>query len=255
MMFLLALKWFAIAVVVVLCALLAAGTAIALAILCESGLYHLRRYRAQRALIRVHALKKNFASAIAVPSMNNPLMRGLSIPLGRFEKAVETLDRRTASLEDDNVARRGPHTRSEWRRLRKDVQTVLRRGKQLLYFIEAPDARDGVWPFVDDYSKIYADENYAEQATERNSVPASAQNYSQRRHRNWGVGRGALDEDVMPSQEERRQAQVANLRDEPKIALLQPAARQNADVVCIGTYDKTGKVIPFRRPVTVNKKA
>jgi hypothetical protein len=69
-------------------------------------------------------------------------------------------------------------------------------------------------------------------------------------HRNWAVNRGALDEDVMPSAEERRQAQLAAVALQPEVTVLKPAASK-ADGTA-GLYDKTGKVLPFKRPAKID---
>jgi hypothetical protein len=221
----------------------------------------LSRYRTLKALGRVHALKAKFARAIATPDRNNPLMRGMSIPLTRFDTAVETLDRRAESLQHDNDVRRGPHARREWRHLRKDVKAVLRRGNQLDYFTQAPDARDGIWPFAAAYTDIYADNNYAGRepfAGTTNTFTGQVnegvlQPERRRGHRNWAVNRGALDEDVMPSAEERRQAQLAAVTDRPGVTVLKPAAGK-ADSTA-GVYDQKGKVLPFKHRGTIDLKA
>jgi hypothetical protein len=187
-------------------------------------------------------------------------MRGMSIPLSRFDAAVATLARRAESLQHDNDVRRGPHSRKEWRHLRKDVKAVLRRGRQLDYFTQAPDARDGIWPFAADCSAIYADNNYAGRdpfAGTTNTFTGQVNGgivppHLRRGHRNWAVNRGALDEDVMPSAEERRQAQLALVADQGKIAILQPAVKTpSAD----GVYDNKGKILPFKRRGTIDVKA
>lgn len=261
MIILLTLKWLAIAVGCVVALIAALAAAFVLAVLADHFAYKLSRHRTLKALDSVRALKAKFARAISQPDRNNPLMRGFSIPLSRFDAAVETLDRRTESLEDDNVARLGPHTRSEWRHLRKDVKRILSRGKQLDYFMEAHDARDGIWPFVADHMAIYADNNYEGRQPERvggaspfseDLTPAPSTVRLQRSGRNFGVGMGALDEDVMPSAEERRQALAAALADEPVVTVLKPAMRQPA---VEGVYDRTGKVLPFKRPGRVSIKA
>lgn len=260
MIILQALKWAAI-VVVALCGTIAA--VIAVYLLCALGehlLYSLSRHRTLKALAKVHALKAKFALAIKTPDRNNPLMRGLSIPLTRFDAAVATLDRRAESLQSDNDVRHGPHARREWRHLRKDVKAVLRRGKQLDYFTEAPDARDGIWPFTADYSAIYAENNYAGRepfAGTKNiftgaghaNAAASCPHRIQG-HRNWAVNRGALDEDIMPSFEERRQAQLAAVALQPEVTVLKPATSKSDATA--GVYDKTGKVLPFKRPAKID---
>ena len=257
------LKWTAI-VVVVICGTIAA--VIAVYLLCALGehlLYALSRHRTLKALAKVQALKAKFALAIKTPDRNNPLMRGMSIPLTRFDTAVATLERRVESLQNDNDVRHGPHARKEWRHLRKDVKAVLRRGKQLDYFTEAPDARDGIWPFTADHTAIYAENNYAGRepfagtasvftGTVQAMSHASASHH-RRGHRNFAVNRGALDEDVMPSAEERRQAQLAAVAELPSVAVLKPVARKADETA--GVYDKTGKVLPFKRPGKIDVKA
>lgn len=254
------LKWLAItagcaiAVVPVLLAI----AVWALLILAESWHYKLSRYRALKALEDVRALKARFATAISAPGLSNPLMRGFSIQLTRFEKALATLETRVEALEHANDVRHGPHARSEWKYLRREVKRVVRRGKQLEYYLEAPDARDGVWPFIEDHTAIYADNNYERLGTSPAPVPAPAPGPArlthrpQRAHRNFGIGRGALDEDVMPSLEERRQAQAAALADNPSVTVLQPVVRSQ---VAVGVYDKNGVVVPFRRPHKIDVKA
>lgn len=252
------LKWLAItagAAIAVVPVLLAIAVW-ALLILAESWRYKLSRYRALKALEDVRALKARFAAAISATGLSNPLMRGFSIPLTRFEKALATLETRVEALEHANDVRHGPHARSEWKFLRRDVKRVVRRGKQLEYYLEAPDARDGVWPFVEDHTAIYADNNY--ERLEPSPAPAPALSPArlthrpQRAHRNFGIGRGALDEEVMPSLEERRQAQAAALADNPSVTVLQPAVRSQ---VAVGVYDKNGVVVPFRRPHKIDVKA
>lgn len=254
------LKW-ALIVVLAICGTIAAVVAAFLLFaLAEHLLYTLSRYRTLKALEKVHALKAKFAAAIATPDRNNPLMRGLSIPLSRFDAAVATLARRAESLQHNNDVRQGPHARKEWRYLRKDVKAVLRRGRQLDYFTQAPDARDGIWPFAADYSAIYADENYAGRepyAGTTNIFTGEANSgivppHLRRGHRNWAVNRGALDEDVMPSAEERRQAQMASVADIPGVTVLKTAAKTETPA---GIYDKTGKVLPFERRRRVDVKA
>lgn len=256
------LKW-ALIVVLAICGTIAAVVAAFLLFaLAEHLLYTLSRYRTLKALEKVHALKAKFAAAIADRNspMNTLLMRGLSIPLSRFDAAVATLARRTESLQHNNDVRQGPHARKEWRYLRKDVKTVLRRGKQLDYFTQAPDARDGVWPFTADYSAIYADDNYAGRepfAGTTNTFTGAVNSgivppHLRRGHRNWAVNRGALDEDVMPSAEERRQAQIVAVSDIPGVTVLKPAAKTETPG---GIYDKTGKVLPFERRRRVDIKA
>lgn len=257
------LKWLAITAGAAIAAVpvLLAIAVWALLILAESWHYKLSRYRALKALEDVRALKAKFAKAISTPGLSNPLMRGFSIPLTRFEKALATLESRVEALEHANDVRHGPHARSEWKYLRRDVKRVVRRGKQLQYYLEAPDARDGVWPFVDDHTAIYADNNYEGREPKRvladspAAAPAPAARLThrpQRAHRNFGIGRGALDEDVMPSLEERRQAQIAALADNPSVTVLQPVVRSQ---VAVGVYDKTGQVVPFRRPHKIDVKA
>lgn len=232
----------------------------ALLILAENWRYKLSRYRTYVAMERLRALKATFAAAIATPSLSNPLMRGFSLPLNRFEKALATLEERVAALEHANDMRHGPHARSEWKHLRRDVKRVARRGKQLEYYLEAPDARDGVWPFVEDHSAVYALTNYAGREPERSGIfdaPAQTRlaqrpQSTHRSRRNFGVARGALDEDVMPSLEERLQAQAAALADQPSVTVLKPATRAQ---IAVGVYDKSGRVIPFRRPHKVDVKA
>ncbi len=259
-------KWAAIAVcsvIAVLAALILLAIAVwALMVLTEHWRYRLSRHRTLKAKEKVHALKAKFAGAISSPGRGNPLMRGFSIPLSRFEKAVETLDKRFESLQHANDVRHGPYTRSEWKHLRRDVKRVLRRGKQLEYFLEAPDARDGIWPFVEGHSAIYADHNYEGRQPERigesspftdepASSPARVPVRPRRAQRNFGVGRGALDENVVPSLEERRQAQVSQA-EQGVVTVLKPAQRKpRVD----GFYDKTGKVLPFRRPASLDIKA
>lgn len=261
MFILTALNWAAIAALAVICVLMAAIAVIALFILGEQALYRLSRRRTLRTLGKVEALQAEFARAIGKPGITNPLMRGFSLPLSRFDAAVKTLKQRAESLEDDNVARRGPYTRSEWRHLRRDVKAVLRRGRQLDHYRQAPDARDGIWPFAADYAAIYADDNYAgrEPAT-TSAFAAGAEAFPRwqptpRRsaHRNWAVNRGALDEDVMPSQEERRQAQAAAFADQPAVAVFRPAVPNAAEP---GVYNRTGKVISLaERRNRINVKA
>lgn len=260
------LKWLAITVggAIAILPILLAIAVWAFLILAESWRYKLSRYRTYVAMERLRALKTTFAAAIATPSLSNPLMRGFSLPLSRFEKALATLEERVAALEHANDVRHGPHARSEWKHLRRDVKRVARQGKQLEYYLEAPDARDGVWPFVEDHSAIYAENNYEGREPKRvlagspanteASAPAPVRptHRSPRGHRNFGIARGALDEDVMPSLEERRQAQAAALADNPSVTVLKPVVRSQ---VAVGVYDKTGKVVPFRRPHKVDLKA
>lgn len=263
MMILQALIWFAIGVGVVVGTIAAAIAAYLLCALGEHLLYTLSRHRTLKALTKVQALKAKFALAIKSPDRNNPLMRGMSIPLTRFDTAVATLERRIESLQHDNDVRHGPHARKEWRHLRKDLKAVLRRGKQLDYFTEAPDARDGIWPFTADHTAIYAENNYAgrEPFAGTTSVFTGAVQamsnapapHHRRGHRNWAVNRGALDEDVMPSAEERRQAQLAAVAHQPGVTVLNPAAKKFDGAA--GVYDKTGKVLPFKRPGTIDIKA
>lgn len=257
------LKWAAIVVIAI------GGTiaaVIAVYLLCALGehlLYSLSRHRTLKALAKVHALKVKFANAIATPDRNNPLMRGLSIPLTRFDSAVATLDRRAELLQNDNDVRHGPHTRSEWRHLRKDAKAVLRRGRKLDYFTEAPDARDGIWPFTADYSAIYAENNYTGREPfagttnvftgAAHASAAASSPHHRRGHRNWAVNRGALDEDVMPSAEERRHAQLAVVAHQPGVTVLKPAPK-NFDGTA-GVYDKTGKVLAFTRPGKIDVRA
>ncbi len=255
MIILIGLKWTAIVVCSIVCLILVLIGLFALAVLTEQLLYKLSRYRTLRALGKVHALKAKFANAIQATDLSNPLMRGFSIPLSRFDRAVERLAHRSESLEADNDKRRGPHTRREWRHLRRDVKAVLRRGKQLDYFTEAADARDGVWPFVADYSAIYADENYAGRnpysgvtsvfagQAELLEPPPTARRPL--RNRNWGVGGGAMDEEVMPSAAERSQAQAALLQQVPGVTVLRPAAAK-ADSPA-GIYDAKARIIPFKK--------
>ncbi len=256
------LKW-AVIVVLAICGTIAAVVAAFLLFaLAEHLLYTLSRHRTLKALEKVHALKAKFALAIATADRNNPLMRGMSIPLSRFDTAVATLARRAESLQHDNDVRRGPHSRKEWRHLRKDVKAVLRRGRQLDYFTQAPDARDGIWPFAADYSAIYADDNYAGRdpfAGTTNTFTGEVNSgivppHLRRGHRNWAVNRGALDEDVMPSAEERRQAQLAMVAYQGNVAVLKPSAGK-PDSTTAGVYDNTGKILPFKRRGTINVKA
>jgi hypothetical protein len=254
------LKWLAITAGAAIAAVpvLLAIAVWALLILAESWHYKLSRYRALKALEDVRALKARFAKAISAPGLSNPLMRGFSIPLTRFEKALATLESRVEALEHANDVRHGPHARSEWKYLRRDVKRVVRRGKQLEYYLEAPDARDGIWPFVDDHAAIYADNNYERFVPSPVPVPVPAAGPARlthrphHAHRNFGIGRGALDEDVMPSLEERRQAQAAVLADNPSVTVLQPVVRSQ---VAVGVYDKNGVVVPFRRPHKIDVKA
>jgi hypothetical protein len=261
MIILQALMWGLLAILAV-CGTIAAAIGVFLLIaLAGHLLYTLSRYRTLKALGQVHALKAKFARAIATPDRNNPLMRGMSIPLTRFDTAVETLDRRAESLQHDNDVRHGPHARREWRHLRKDVKAVLQRGRQLDYFTEAPDARDGIWPFTADYTAIYADNNYAGRepfAGTTNTFTGQvygeeSQPQTRRGHRNWAVNRGALDEDVMPSAEERRQAQLAGVAVQPGVTVLNPAANKADNTA--GVYDQRGKILPFKRRGTIDLKA
>jgi hypothetical protein len=248
MMILTGLKWAAIAVITVVVLCLAVIALFALAVLAEHLLYRLSRWRTLKALDQVKALKAQFAEAVRVPGRNNPLMRGYSLPISRFDAGVDVLVKRCDSLEDDNIARRGAYTRSEWRHLRRDVKAVLRRGEQLACFLEAPAARDGIWPFTDDSSSVFADSNYAGRQPAGTGVfSAGAEAFAHtaptpRRsaHRNWAVNSGALDEDVMPSAEERRQAQAAAFADKPAVTVLRPAARNTSEPV---VYNRTGQVI------------
>ncbi|MCC7530252.1 MAG: hypothetical protein IT342_17140 [Candidatus Melainabacteria bacterium] len=258
------LKWAAIVVCSIVgtlaAVILIAIAAFALAFLCEHLLYTLRRHRTLKALVKLKALKAKFANAIATPDRNNPLMRGLGIPLTRFDAAVATLDRRAKSLQNDNDVRHGPHARSEWRHLLKDAKAVLRRGRKLDYFTEAPDARDGVWPFTADYSAIYAENNYAGRAPfagtknvftgEVRAIADASSPHRLQGHRNWAVNRGALDEDVKPSAEERHRAQLAAVARQPGVIVLKPAPKNINGTG--GVYDKTGKVLPFKRPAKID---
>jgi hypothetical protein len=264
------MKWLAIATGVAVAALpvLLAIAVWALLVLADHWRYKLSRHRTLKAVEKLRALKAKFASAISIPSLSNPLMRGFSIPLSRFEKALFVLEERVAALEHANDMRHGPHARSEWKYLRRDVNRVFSRGKQLEYFLEAPDARDGVWPFVEDHSAIYAAQNYSGREPKRMGVFDSPSDNSfgrahataamrmpqrpQRERRNFGIGRGVLDEDVMPSLEERRQAQMAALAEQPGVTVLKPALKSQ---IAVGVYDKTGKVVPFRRPHKIDVKA
>jgi len=264
------LKWLAITVggAIAILPILLAIAVWAFLILAESWRYKLSRYRTYVAMERLRALKTTFAAAIATPSLSNPLMRGFSLPLSRFEKALATLEERVAALEHANDVRHGPHARSEWKHLRRDVKRVILRGKQLEYYLQAPDARDGVWPFVENHSAIYALTNYAGREPKRigvfdarkdgnfdaptNMRIAQRTQAVRRTGRNFGVGRAALDADVMPSLEERRQAQAEALAEEPGVTVLKPAMKSQ---VAVGVYDKTGKVIPFRRPHRLDVKA
>ena len=257
------LKWAAIIILAIVGTIAAIIATYLLFALGEHLLYRLSRYRTLKALAKVHALKGKFALAIATPDRNNPLMRGMSIPLSRFDAAVETLARRVESLQHDNDVRHGPHARKEWRHLRKDVKAVLRRGKQLDYFMEAPDARDGIWPFTADSAAIYAETNYAgrEPFAGKTNVftgqahpiaPASSRHRRQG-YSNFAGNCGALDEDVMPSAEERRQAQLAAVAALPDVTVLRPVAARVDNVV--GVYDKTGKILPFKRPGKIDVKA
>lgn len=263
MIILQALMWGLVAILAVCGTIAAVCGALLLLPLADHLLYTLSRYRTLKALGSVKALQAKFASAIATPDRNNPLMRGMSIPLTRFDTAVATLARRIESLQHDNDVRRGPHARREWRHLRKDVKAVFRRGKQLDLFTQAADARDGIWPFTADHSAIYAETNYADRDpfagtanhfTGEVRAPAAAPAPHHRRgHRNWAVNRGALDEDVMPSAEERRQAQLAAAAERPGVTVLKTAARNAGETA--GVYDKTGKVLPFKRPAKIDVKA
>lgn len=250
------LKWLAITLggAIAVVPILLAIAVWALLILAESWRYKLSRYRTYKAMESLRALKTTFASAIAKPSLSNPLMRGFSLPLSRFEKALAILEERVAALEHANDVRQGPHARSEWKHLRRDVKRVVQRGKQLEYYLEAPDARDGVWPFVEDHSAVFAPANYAGRQTARGGLfeAEAPTRQPHRARRNFGIARGALDEDVMPSLEERRQARAAALADQPAVAVLKTAS---SPPVAVGVYDKTGKVIPFRRPHKVDVKA
>jgi len=256
MMILTTLKWAAIAVIAVVAVLLAVVALVALAILADHLIYRFSRWRTLKVLDQVKALKAQFAEAIRLPGRNNPLMRGYSLPLSRFDAGVDKLVTRAESLEDDNIARRGPYTRKEWRYLRRDAKAVLRRGERLACFLEAPAARDGLWPFTDDSSAVFADRNYADREPVSTSVFSGAEEHfavgSRRGHRNFAVNRGALDEDVMPSAEERRLTQAAAFAGDSKVAVLSPTAPRPS---AAGVYDKTGKVIPFKRPGSVNAKA
>lgn len=257
MIILTGLKWAAIAVIAVVCFLMAVIALIALAVLAEQLWYRFSRWRTLKAFEKVKALKAQFAEAIRVPGFNNPLMRGYSLPISRFDAGVAVLAKRCESLEDDNVARRGAYTRSEWRHLRRDVNAVLKRGERLACFLEAPAARDGIWPFTDDSSGVFAQSNYAgrEPAT-TNVFGGGAEPFAPRTprgHRNFAVNRGALDEDVMPSAEERRLAQAAAFADQPAVTVLRPAARSASAAT---VYDRTGKVISLaERRNKINVKA
>lgn len=243
------LKWLAIVAAGALAVLpiLLAVAVFALLILAENWRYKLSRYRTLQAMKKLNALQSAFSSAISTPTLSNPLMRGFSIPLSRFENALKILEARVEALQHANDVRHGPHARGEWKHLCRDAKRVARRGKQLEYYLEAPDARDGVWPFVEDHSAIYADANFA--GKERKS---SGLFEARRSRRNFGIGRGALDEDVLPSLEERRAEQLSALAGQPGITVLTPAARVPS---ARGVYDQTGKVIPFKRPNKLDVRA
>ena len=257
MIILTGLKWAAVAVIAVLCVILAVIALIALAVLAEQLWYRFSRWRTLKALDAVKALQAQFAEAIRLPGRNNPLMRGYSLPISRFDAGVDVLVKRCDALEDDNVARRGAYTRSEWRHLRRDMNAVLKRGHLLACFLEAPAARDGIWPFTDDSSSVFAQSNYAGREPATTNVFAGASDQfaprPARGHRNFAVNRGALDEDVMPSAEERRLAQAAAFAEQPAVTVLKPAARSTA---AGSVYTRTGQVISLaERRNKINVKA
>ena len=223
---------YALVVIVSLLGLLAA------VIYAEHHLYEFSRRRTLASLERLKQRLDDLCKFVPADQRTNPLMARVAVPLKRLQDARAVLDARQEQLQHDNDLRRGPHTRSEWRRLRKDVNAVLRRSRLVLRYFGKRAERDGAWPFIEDHTGVFKSENYTHMPKQPNPFDGAVR-------RVWG--RGALDEEVLPSAAERRAtfAQSASAAIAgPVVTLSAPSRSQSPDRTAGGG---SADVIAFRR--------
>lgn len=155
------------------------------AIIAEHYMYRLSRYRTLRQLAKLTAEIEGVRRWAG--ETHSVRFVGRTPVIKRVEAALATLDARTQSLEKDNDLRLGPHTRREWRFLRADINAVLPRSRVAHICLGLRGKGAVVWPFAEDHSAVYSDENYA-----NGRSPSRLTTTRRRRMR----GQGAYDEDV-----------------------------------------------------------
>lgn len=218
-----------------LVAIVALVALVAAVIYAEAQLYELSRRRTLACLDRLKLRLDDLCKFVPADQRANPLMARVAVPLKRLEDARTVLDARQEQVQHDNDVRHGPHTRTEWRRLRQDVKAVLRRARLVQRYFDKRAERDGTWPFVEDHSGVYKTENYTHMPKRPNHFEAA--------HPVWG--RGALDEEVWPSAEERRAGAVAAAADTGPVVTLSAIPRSQSHDRTVGVGD--ARVIAFRR--------